>query len=223
MVSLCVEQTNKTNSHSLTLPPSAVQPAHRLSGLHSQSSAPTTQDIPLVYTPENAASRGVYSQPSAGLSDTNIPRMPQYKNLEGSRGNQWMEQQEKKSKRSRLIVSVAANWSGAPTNKPQVIGTVVALLGLIVVGVVVGVVVSNNNKKPSNRSSSGSSGPSQVNQTDPNDPSTFVKDSRLKKSFWGLAYTPEGSLLPNCGNSLSVLSDLPIRILLTQSCIRECH
>ena len=45
-----------------------------------------------------------------------------------------------------------------------------------------------------------------VNQTDPNDPSTFQLDSRLKKSFYGIAYTPEGSQLPDCGNSLGAFS-----------------
>ena len=50
--------------------------------------------------------------------------------------------------------------------------------------------------------SSGSGVTGAVNQTNPNDPSTFVKNPALKHSFYGLAYTPEGSQLPNCGNSL---------------------
>ena len=51
-----------------------------------------------------------------------------------------------------------------------------------------------------------SSSDSVVNQTDPNDASTFQLDSRLKKSFYGIAYTPEGSQLPDCGNSLGTFS-----------------
>jgi hypothetical protein len=85
----------------------------------------------------------------------------------------------------------------------QVIGSVVALLGLIAIGVAVGVVVSKNNSKSSSSSSSHSSGGSTVPQTNPNDPSTFVKDARLHQSFYGLAYTPAGSQLPNCNSSLS--------------------
>jgi hypothetical protein len=88
----------------------------------------------------------------------------------------------------------------------QVIGSAITLLGLIVIGVVVGVVVAHNVKKsPSSAAKTGSGGsnsPQVVNQTNPNDPSTFVKDSRLKQSFYGIAYTPEGSQLPQCGNSL---------------------
>jgi exo-beta-1,3-glucanase (GH17 family) len=179
-----------------------VPPAHRLSGFNPRSSFASSQEIPLVYTPANAATHGVYSQPSA-LSDSDLPRMPQYQNLEGSYKNQWLEKQEKSAKRSRLIV----------------IGSLAALIGLIVVGIVVGIVVTNSNKKPSSSTSSGSgsSGPSVVNQTDPNDPSTFVKNSQLKQSFYGIAYTPYGSQLPNCGNSLSdVIQDIQLISQLTK-------
>jgi exo-beta-1,3-glucanase (GH17 family) len=102
-----------------------------------------------------------------------------------------------------------------------VIGSLVAVLGLIIIGVVAGVVVSNSHKKSSNlsstgKSSSSSSGSSVVNQTDPNDPSTFTKDSRLKQSFYGLAYTPYGSQLPNCGNNLSdIITDIQLMSQLT--------
>ena len=79
------------------------------------------------------------------------------------------------------------------------------IIAIIIIAVIVGVVVSNSHKKTSGAAKSGSSssGPSNVPQTDPNDPSTFVKDARLKQSFYGIAYTPENSLLPGCGNSLS--------------------
>ena len=102
--------------------------------------------------------------------------------------------------------------------RSQVIGSVFALVVLIVAGVVIGVEVSKHNS--SNKSSSSSSSSSNktssgnyavgpygvVQQTDPNDPSTFIKDDRLKQSFYGMAYTPENSQLPNCGNSLGTRS-----------------
>jgi hypothetical protein len=84
-----------------------------------------------------------------------------------------------------------------------VIGSIAALVTLITVAVVVGVVVSKNNSKSGGNNSSGSSSSSgNVKQTDPNDPSTFVKDSDLHQSFYGMAYTPKGSQLPDCGNKL---------------------
>ena len=67
-----------------------------------------------------------------------------------------------------------------------------------------GVVVSKNNKDKSSsgttassKSGSGSSstsGSSSNSTLASGDPSVFVKDARLRKSFYGLAYTPEGSL-----------------------------
>jgi hypothetical protein len=76
----------------------------------------------------------------------------------------------------------------------------VALVAIIAIGAGVGVSLSKKNT--SSGTSSSKSG-STTKQTDPNDPSSFVKDPKLKQSFWGLAYTPEGSQLPNCGNNLS--------------------
>jgi exo-beta-1,3-glucanase (GH17 family) len=56
---------------------------------------------------------------------------------------------------------------------------------------------------------------------DPNDPSKFEKDSRLKNSFYGFAYTPLGALLPECGatqanvtEDIQLLSQLTTRIRL---------
>lgn len=127
-----------------------------------------------------------------------------YSNIEAPASNQWLEKQESGSKRSKWIV----------------IGSALALVGLIVVGVVVGVVVAKNAKKsPSNNSakSGSSNGPQVVNQTNPNDPSTFQKDSRLTQSFYGIAYTPEGSQLPQCGNSLAnVITDIQLLSQLTK-------
>lgn len=118
-----------------------------------------------------------------------------------ARSDQWLEPTGSSSNRSKWIV----------------IGSIVALIALITGGIVAGVVVSKRGS--SNRSSSGSGGSGgsgTVPQTDPNDPSTFVKDSRLHKSFYGIAYTPPGSQLPNCGNKLGeVITDIQLMSQLT--------
>ncbi|KAA1476228.1 glycoside hydrolase [Dentipellis sp. KUC8613] len=134
----------------------------------------------------------------------------QYANLEApalhTAGYQWSEKPLRSSSRSKWIV----------------IGSIVGLLVLIGAGVGIGVGVSQSHKSSSNRSASSSSSSSSsdsnspVKQTDPNDPSTFVKDSRLKQSFYGIAYTPAGSQLPNCGNSLGdVIQDIQLLSQLT--------
>ncbi|KAF9464891.1 glycoside hydrolase family 17 protein [Collybia nuda] len=89
-----------------------------------------------------------------------------------------------------------------------VIGSVLALLVLIAGGVAAGIIVSNNNRNTPG-SSSGKKSPS-------NDPSVFTKDPRLHKSFYGMAYTPEGSMFPECGNSLeNVIQDIQLLSQLT--------
>ncbi|RXW25630.1 hypothetical protein EST38_g201 [Candolleomyces aberdarensis] len=93
-------------------------------------------------------------------------------------------------------------------------GGVLVAVGLIIVGVVVGVVVSNNRKK---NSESESSTKDAVNQTDPNDPSTFIKDPSLHQAFYGMAYTPENSQLPGCAEviqDIQLISQLTKRIRL---------
>lgn len=83
------------------------------------------------------------------------------------------------------------------------IGSVIGIAVLVAVGVTVGVVVSKTHKSSSSSDLSSSSDEnSTVTQTDPNDPSTFERDDRLKQSFYGIAYTPEGSQYPACGNEL---------------------
>lgn len=79
-----------------------------------------------------------------------------------------------------------------------------AIVGVLAIaGIVAGVVVSVTSKKHNGSSDSSSdnsngngngtsSGPSVVLQ-DPNDPSNFQKDSRLKNVFWGMAYDPDVS------------------------------
>jgi len=104
-----------------------------------------------------------------------------------------------------------------------IIGSIIGFLALVGIGVGVGVAVSNNNKNGNHASTSKGSGSSSttsnssvVPQTNPNDPSTFVKDSRLKQSFWGMAYTPQGSILPNCTSTLSdVIQDIQLMSQLT--------
>jgi hypothetical protein len=102
----------------------------------------------------------------------------------------------------------------------QIIGGILGLLALIGVGVGVGVGVTSANRSSksttSASASSSSSSSSSVTSSNPNDPSQFTKDSRLKKSFYGIAYTPEGSQLPNCGNKLAdVITDIQLLSQLT--------
>ncbi|WWC96433.1 hypothetical protein V866_003301 [Kwoniella sp. B9012] len=105
-----------------------------------------------------------------------------------------------------------------------IIGGIVGVLALI--GILVGVVVSqvnknkNNNNNSSNSSNSGS-GNSTTTIKNENDPSDFDKDSRLHQSFWGFAYTPQDALLPWCGASqnnvtrdIQLLSQLTTRLRL---------
>ena len=44
----------------------------------------------------------------------------------------------------------------------------------------------------------------------------FDKDDRLVKSFYGIAYTPEGSQYPACGNSLGAFSPCALSTLARQ-------
>ncbi|OCF75503.1 glucan 1,3-beta-glucosidase [Kwoniella mangroviensis CBS 8886] len=105
-----------------------------------------------------------------------------------------------------------------------IIGGIVGMLALI--GIIVGVVVSqvnknNNNNNNSSNSSNSGSGNSTTTIKNENDPSDFDKDSRLHQSFWGFAYTPQDALLPWCGASqnnvtrdIQLLSQLTTRLRL---------
>ncbi|WWD05203.1 hypothetical protein V865_003276 [Kwoniella europaea PYCC6329] len=105
-----------------------------------------------------------------------------------------------------------------------IIGGIVGVLALI--GIIVGVVVSqvnknNNNDSNSSNSSNSGSGNSTTTIKNENDPSDFDKDSRLHQSFWGFAYTPQDALLPWCGASqnnvtrdIQLLSQLTTRLRL---------
>ncbi|KAJ3869124.1 glycoside hydrolase [Lentinula novae-zelandiae] len=121
-----------------------------------------------------------------------------------------MEKAPAKSKKTRYLVGDFDRTRKFFTETLQVIGGLVLVI-LIGVGVALGVVLS---KKDSSTSTSSSS--SVVNQTDANDPSSFEKDSRLKQSFYGIAYTPAGSQYPDCGNSLDdVITDIQLLSQLT--------
>lgn len=97
-------------------------------------------------------------------------------------------------------------------------------MAVIAIGVGVGVSVSNKNRTSSSSSNStGSTNTSSpVQQTDPNDPSTFQKDDRLKQSFYGLAYSPNGVIYPDCGAVLSdVITDIQLMSQLTKVSVRD--
>ncbi|KAG9218850.1 hypothetical protein CCMSSC00406_0001036 [Pleurotus cornucopiae] len=119
-----------------------------------------------------------------------------------------------------LGAAIEKNAARSRRSKLIVLASVIGLLGIIGIAVGVGVSVSQKNKSSTSSSSSSPGGSSNSDntpkQTDPNDPSSFVKDSRFHKAFYGMAYTPEGSLLPDCGNSLdSVIKDIQILSQLT--------
>ncbi|EJD06882.1 glycoside hydrolase family 17 protein [Fomitiporia mediterranea MF3/22] len=102
--------------------------------------------------------------------------------------------------------------SSSSRTKWIVIGSIVGIAAIIAVAVGVGVGVAkskshdNKNLDASNPSGQSSSG----------DPSQFTKNSALKQSFYGIAYTPEGSQLPNCGNNLEqVITDIQLLSQLT--------
>lgn len=123
---------------------------------------------------------------------------PNYQNIE-ARNSDWLEQSQNASKRSRRIV----------------IGSVITLVVLIAAGVAVGVTLA---KKSSNNSSSSSSSDAVPAGTNPDDPTNFPKNAALVNSFYGIAYTPLGSQLPDCGNSLKeVIEDIQLLSQLTST------
>jgi hypothetical protein len=126
-----------------------------------------------------------------------------YENLDAPTNNAWLENSQKAKQRSKWIVSLSLNFHYARllSNVAQVIGSVIALAVLIGLGVGLGVALS---KKSSNNSTSSTSSGSVPSGTNPNDPTNFPKNSALKQSFYGIAYTPLGSQTPDCGNSLSM-------------------
>ncbi|QRW03916.1 DnaJ domain protein [Ceratobasidium sp. AG-Ba] len=190
---------------------SAIPPPHRLSGTGAYPSERTSTEQPSGYTPP---ANPFLTPPINTVQDMQHDR---YTNIDGpgqSYSSPWLEKQNEK-KRSKVLI----------------IGSIIGLLLLIGIGVGVGVAVSNS-KKPGNSSSSGSGGSKDgsmvaipgtagVVKADPNDPSKFETDPRLKNSFYGFAYTPLGALMPNCGatqpnvtEDMQLLSQITTRVRL---------
>lgn len=149
-----------------------------------------------------------------------------YSNMDSSYSNQpfnsaWLEKEQSRNKRSKWLVSCPLSFRSirlrsarslcavATHRRTKLLGGLAAVIVIVGVGVGVGVGVANSHKSSSKTSSGSSVGA--VNQTNPNDPSSFLPDSRLKKSFWGIAYTPEGSQYPACGNKLGMSDPSPSR------------
>ncbi|KAH7099109.1 glycoside hydrolase [Auriculariales sp. MPI-PUGE-AT-0066] len=143
-----------------------------------------------------------------------VPEQPQgYQAKESA----WLHEQNAKSQRSKWIV------------------TAVGFLALIGIGVGIGVGVSVANKSNnaavvvnngtssaaagSTTTSSSAPNPSGgVTNSDPNDPSNFQKNAAFHKVFWGMAYTPNGSIMPNCGaTQAEVITDIQIMSQLTDT------
>ncbi|KAG9102424.1 hypothetical protein FS749_000014 [Ceratobasidium sp. UAMH 11750] len=209
---------------------SAIPPPHRLSGAYPPSNRSSSEHLdpfnqppnPFltpVSGPTNVATRGSYLPPAAAMNTVQDMHQDRYTNLDGpGQASPWLEKQTQEKKRSKMLV----------------IGSIVGLLLLIGIGVGVGVAVSkskgsgnsSNSNSNSNTNSNGGGmvaipGTAGVVKSDPNDPSKFETDSRLKNSFYGFAYTPLGALLPNCGatqpnvtEDIQLLSQITTRIRL---------
>ncbi|KAF9223715.1 glycoside hydrolase family 17 protein [Gyrodon lividus] len=170
---------------------------------------PPIQSQPGIHAPSPLHSSADLSNPNSQHSQaqhpTDVPLMASasaYNNLEAPRNSDWLEKTQRSNKRSKFIV----------------IGAVLTLAVLIAVGVSVGVVLSKK-KTSNNSSSSGTASPTSTGVppgTNPDDPSNFQKNPALKQSFYGIAYTPLGSQLPDCGNSLQeVIEDIQLLSQLT--------
>ncbi|VDB92296.1 unnamed protein product [Peniophora sp. CBMAI 1063] len=165
-----------------------IPPPHRLSQGLSSSSYPST------YAPADAASRGTYAPTNNNMSA--------YTDLDNGhtapeQPYQWREKPAASSSKRKWII----------------LGSIAAVVTLAAVGVGLGVGLTRNSSgNSSNRSSSSSSSSS----SDSSDPSDFTKDSNLKQVFYGIAYTPEGSQYPACGNNLTtVIKDIQLLSQLT--------
>jgi len=164
--------------------------SHSLSGDAIPSNS---NHIPLVSSPRLSAG----GESTAALNSAYTDAPPARAHYGDRRGEfeqtntAWMEKAPQKSKKSRYFV----------------IGGLV-LAALIAIGVALGVVLS--------RKKSSSSTSSDISSSSSSDPSNFEKDPRLIQSFYGIAYTPEGSQLPDCGNSLTdIITDIQLLSQLT--------
>lgn len=157
---------------------------------HTHSPFDSSHDLSTEPTLRNPTHHPLAGQPISAVPYMPVPQT-NYQNIE-ARNSDWLEQSQKASKRSRWIV----------------ICSIVTLVALIAAGIAVGVTLS---KKSSNNSSSSSSSSAVPAGTNPNDPSNFPKNTALVNSFYGIAYTPLGSQLPDCGNTLTeVIEDIQL-------------
>ncbi|KAK4686138.1 hypothetical protein P7C73_g3992, partial [Tremellales sp. Uapishka_1] len=90
-----------------------------------------------------------------------------------------------------------------------------------VVGIIVGVVVSQVHGKGASHSANSNSVKSNSTVLNSNDPSNFTLDDRLHQSFYGFAYTPNLAQVPWCGvtqanvtRDIQLLSQLTTRLRL---------
>ncbi|KAN0093016.1 glycoside hydrolase family 17 protein [Tylopilus felleus] len=143
------------------------------------------------------------SQPSGYAEAPYMPAENPYQNVDAPRNSEWLEQTQKSNKRSKFIV----------------IGSALTLAVLIAVGVSLGVVLTKKNSSGSSTSTSNGGAPANAPPgTNPNNPSSFTKNPALQPMFWGLAYTPLGAQLPNCGVTLeSVIEDIQLMSQVTSN------
>ncbi|KAF5379591.1 hypothetical protein D9757_009284 [Collybiopsis confluens] len=165
-----------------------IPPAHRISAFSSLSGQ--QQNIPMSAT---AGSSVEHLAPDS-YSDTPVRTRPHF----GDRRGDFVEaphvQEKNRSSRSRR------RW---------IIGGIAVVGVAALVGIVAGVIVSRTKSSSSSSSSSN-------DDTISSDPSRFTKDSSLKQSFWGIAYTPEGTLYPDCGaKQTDVITDIQLLSQLT--------
>lgn len=170
--------------------------------LHSPTPPPVPpQDYPRVEHTDPHADNPAMPLNNSGQSYGSAQQLHGYSNMDSSNqpfNSAWLEKEQSRNKRSKWLL----------------LGGLAAVIVIVGVGVGVGVGVANSHKS-SDKTSSGSS-VGAVNVTNSSDPSSFVPDSRLKKSFWGIAYTPEGSQYPDCGNKLAdVITDIQLLSQLT--------
>jgi hypothetical protein len=111
--------------------------------------------------------------------------------------SQALEESRARRKRSQFIVRDYCTSTLSSFDAVQVIGSVIAIVGVIVIGVVVGVTLARKNSQSSSSKQSNS-----AEGSNPNDPSSFPQNPNLSRSFYGLAYTPANSQYPACGNSI---------------------
>ncbi|KAH6909190.1 glycoside hydrolase superfamily [Coprinopsis sp. MPI-PUGE-AT-0042] len=105
-----------------------------------------------------------------------------------------------------------------------VLGVGFAFLGLAIAGATVGGIIRSRRaaktdlaNTSANASIGGGDGADVVKQSDPSDPSTFIKDPNLHQSFYGIAYSPQNSQLPGCGATLpEVITDIQLLAQLTK-------